>query len=546
MKGAKRWTLAASVGLIFAAGALLTTTRPEAAAAPAESKPDPLAIVPGDGMMFFSVRVADLLSHEAVKLSREKVLKEWPDVFKDSAKQFGVGPEEMDRFVLVQFNATPQGGPLIGVTTLKPYDKKKVLEAIGSDGKDQKVKEQSIYQYQPGMAVTFPDDRTLLFGHPEALKAYFERPAEKKDGALTPVLKTAGEKHAFVMGVDMEAFVKASGAAGRDMPPEMKPLKPLLKTKSAVLTCDLGDRASGSLKLTFANETDANDAEKGLVQGQQMLAKLLTEFRKTLEKQDDAKQTAAILTEVQASLNGAKPTRDGSEVVVAASIKVEPRLASDVIAREMVRLHKEAIRSQSANNLKQLTLAMINYADTNKGVLPAQASYDKNGKALLSWRVMILPYIEQDQLYKQFHLDEPWDSDHNKKLLEKMPATFAMPDSQAEKNHETFYQGFVGKDAFFDGKNGLRFPADFPDGTSNTIMFVEAAKSVPWTKPEDVPFDAGKLGPRVGGIFKDGFHVAMCDGSVRYIRLPIKAEDVFHLMVTRSDGMPIDIDKLDK
>src|SRR5207302_1956982 len=86
-------------------------------------------------------------------------------------------------------------------------------------------------------------------------------------------------------------------------------------------------------------------------------------------------------------------------------------------------------RTRSANNLKQMALATINYADAF-GRAPAAAICDKNGKPLLSWRVAILPFIEQDNLYKQFHLDEPWDSDHNKKLLARMPNVYALPGVQ--------------------------------------------------------------------------------------------------------------------
>src|SRR6516165_5495577 len=104
---------------------------------------------------------------------------------------------------------------------------------------------------------------------------------------------------------------------------------------------------------------------------------------------------------------------------------------------------------------------------------------------MLSWRVMILPYIEQQNLYNQFHLNEPWDSEHNKKLLARMPVVYASPqDDRAVKEHSTYYQGFYGKSAFFEGKQGVRYPAAFTDGTSNTIMVVEASKAVPWTKPE--------------------------------------------------------------
>ncbi len=125
------------------------------------------------------------------------------------------------------------------------------------------------------------------------------------------------------------------------------------------------------------------------------------------------------------------------------------------------------------------------------------------------------------RLYNEFHLDEPWDSDHNKKLLEKMPAAFAPADSQAFKDHETHYQAIVGKDTVFDGTKLTL--VHITDGTSNTILFVEAKKAVPWTKPEDVTFDVGKLLPKVGGLSEGGFlagHVR--DGSVHFFRSTIK------------------------
>jgi hypothetical protein len=188
-------------------------------------------------------------------------------------------------------------------------------------------------------------------------------------------------------------------------------------------------------------------------------------------------------------------------------------------------------RTQSSNNLKQLALVMHAYQEVNHH-FPAAAVYDKDGKPLLSWRVLILPYIEQDALYKEFHLNEPWDSDHNKKLLAKMPPLYGFGDENAAKNHETHYQGFAGKGAFFDGKKGMDI-GDIRDGTSKTIMFVEAKKPVLWTKPDDVPFDAGKLLPKVGGLDKYGFLTAMCDGSVHFIPLTVK-EVVLRGWITRN------------
>jgi len=102
------------------------------------------------------------------------------------------------------------------------------------------------------------------------------------------------------------------------------------------------------------------------------------------------------------------------------------------------------VRAKAKKNLNTIVLGLQNYADKNKGRMPPPAVIDKNGKRLLSWRVLILPYIEHKDLYEQFHLDEPWDSEHNKKLLAKMPAVFASNPPGGKKSHETYYQALVG------------------------------------------------------------------------------------------------------
>jgi hypothetical protein len=99
------------------------------------------------------------------------------------------------------------------------------------------------------------------------------------------------------------------------------------------------------------------------------------------------------------------------------------------------------------DNLQQIAAAMHNYYDTY-GYLPPAAVYGKNGKPLLSWRVLLLPFLDQNELYRQFHLDEPWDSAHNKKLLAQMPRVYRIP-GQKDKN-ATFYQVFVGESTIFE------------------------------------------------------------------------------------------------
>jgi hypothetical protein len=204
-----------------------------------------------------------------------------------------------------------------------------------------------------------------------------------------------------------------------------------------------------------------------------------------------------------------------------------------------------AMRAQSTNNMKQIALAMHNYNAVNGDHFPAAAICDADGKPLLSWRVAILPYIEQQNLYQQFHLDEPWDSAHNKPLLEQMPKIYGSPADRGNPpaNH-TYYQVFQGNGAMFEINQGCRL-ADITDGTSNTIMAVEAGVAVPWTKPEDLEFDPEKALPKLGGMnwSPPGFNAAFGDGSVRFLLLTLN-KDVLKALITRAGGEVINSEDL--
>jgi hypothetical protein len=186
------------------------------------------------------------------------------------------------------------------------------------------------------------------------------------------------------------------------------------------------------------------------------------------------------------------------------------------------------------NNLLQIALAWHNYNDTNNR-LPSNVE-TKDGKPLLSWRVQILPYIEQDALYKQFKLDEPWDSANNKQLIEKIPAIYAPIRVKADRGM-TFYQAFTGKNGLLQGKYTI---ATIPDGTSNTLMCVEADKPVIWTKPDDLVFD-GKDVPALGGHFDGKWYGVMCDGAVYRFKKDVKPAN-FSAMIDPADGVRIDLD----
>jgi hypothetical protein len=196
----------------------------------------------------------------------------------------------------------------------------------------------------------------------------------------------------------------------------------------------------------------------------------------------------------------------------------------------------------SKHNLKQIGVALHFYHDVHK-TFPPWAVCNKAGEPLLSWRVLILPYVEEGKLYNQFKLDEPWDSAHNLKLVEKMPAVYAAPGIKTKDPGLTFYQGFVGKGAGWElmpnakgsrGADAIRLQ-DIRDGSSNTIAVIEAAEPVPWTKPADLPFEKGKPLPKIGGVFKGLTNAVMFDGGVISISAKIRPE-MLEAAITRSGG----------
>ena len=196
----------------------------------------------------------------------------------------------------------------------------------------------------------------------------------------------------------------------------------------------------------------------------------------------------------------------------------------------------------SANNLKQIALAFHNYNDT-LGSLPLPAILSKDQKPLLSWRVAVLPFVEQEELYKQFKLDEPWDSEHNKPLLARMPKLYAPVLGKTKEPNSTYYQVFVGKHAAFETGVKQRIPASFPDGTSNTFFGAEAGDAVPWTTPADLEYDAEKPLPKLGGLYPKSFLVFKVDGAVMEVKKDFDEKNM-RLAITRDDGMPIDFDTL--
>jgi hypothetical protein len=198
-----------------------------------------------------------------------------------------------------------------------------------------------------------------------------------------------------------------------------------------------------------------------------------------------------------------------------------------------------AARVQSQHNLREIALAMVNYHTANRR-FPAAFISGRDGEPLLSWRVTLLPYMDQKSLYEQFHLDEPWDGEHNKALIEKMPQVYAAPGSKVAKEFKTNYlvPHSHGTDrrtmTIFHDDIGLR-AIDISDSTPRTILALEASddRAVIWTKPDDYEVDFDKPSAGLVGLRMGGFIAVFADCSVSFLKDSLKSETLKALFTAK-------------
>lgn len=282
-------------------------------------------------------------------------------------------------------------------------------------------------------------------------------------------------------------------------------------------------------KLSLRGIVQSSDAEAA-----KKLRELIARFYKLVGEEGSPKQKARdFFPGWDKLVEQLTPKVEGDRLVVALEEKDVAATLKPVVARA----RETAEHRLSINNVKQIGLAMHNYHDTYKH-FPTISNFDKAGKPLLSWRVHLLPFLDQVELYKEFHLDEPWDSEHNKKLIAKMPAVYRSTENkELIQAGKTGYLAPVGEHMMFTGTDKNISFRHITDGSSNTILIVDADDdhAVVWTRPEDFKVDEkkpqGGLRANPGNRFLFGY----ADGSVRGIRASIDAKTL-HALFTRDGG----------
>ena len=228
----------------------------------------------------------------------------------------------------------------------------------------------------------------------------------------------------------------------------------------------------------------------------------------------------------------------------AANVGVSTGAFATALMLPAVQSAREAARrTQCANNLKQMAIAAFNY-EVVYGRFPDDIRDPKTGEPLLSWRVAILPYLEQQNLYNRFKLDEPWDSPHNLELLNEMPAIFRCPSDDTMGEGMTGYLSFRGPGAFLDRPGGTRIN-EITDGTSNTIMVAESLEGIEWTRPRDFTFDPEAEMPveGIGSKHPGGYNALIGDGSVAFLRTTLDPQTL-KALITRNGGEIISADRI--
>ena len=525
--------------------ALFTTTSRAADTPLAEI----LSWVPHDAAAFGHVDVATVWKSKPVlalrKLNPEKIF----DKLQDFANVASIPPETVQTFTIFLPKAKGNGDQAAVVAAFtfnKPYEPKKVASAIRLmlqfDEKKFKEIQPGIYEIAQG-----PDRVRLLLDNPNRLvilgpKAFdLAKPQTGVKGPISDAIALAASGQHAAFGLNFANFPDELRMENGQA--ELEPFKPLLFADAIVGKLDVGDELVLNILARCPTKVKCVEAEKsmGVVRTllQTLLSAALTEINKS--KDETLQKLIALAKETQIVLRSAKIQSNEKEASATLTVRSDLDIAPLVAQLTGAPGSGGAANARTQNNMKQIAIAMHAHHDTY-GALPSAAVLGKKGKPLLSWRVQVLPYVEQAALFQQIKLDEPWDSVHNKKVFDDnpMPKVFEVPGTTKPGEKNTHMQVFRGNGAMFDLVKGVKF-AEVADGLSNTIMVATAKTAVPWMKPDDMEFDP-KTDPRdlllyIGGQTNVGFG----DGSVRMLKKSVTVENMRGL-ITKSGGEVVNID----
>lgn len=515
---------------------------PAVAAAPLD-----LSYVPSTAMAAAVVAPERILSSPALELYPIEILEAL------TKQHLGVNVMDVTQIValtqLSQEAPVPQVGVIIRLS--KPHQLAALLPTLKAEGL---VTEQTIDGFQflnvnAGLPVslTMPDDKTVLVGTGDFLPRMLA--AKEADSPLIKLLKQSDANHEVIVAVSADMVPDPLKEIATS--PEMVPLVlaayvgALEKLSALEINVNLDGQFGGELVLHTHDPAEAAELEKvilaGVAQGKQMFLAQTSQMPPMGDPVIDAAMRKYMVRLADYLEQVFRPSRDANRLTMDSNATMGIATTGVMVALLLPAVQSArhaARRMSSSNNLKQIGLALHNYHDSYKQFPVGESPTNKyqDGKPLLSWRVHLLPYLDQEPLYNKFKMDEPWDSPHNIQLLDQIPPVYVCP--HYELGNRTVYQAPQGANTALGSGERVRF-RDITDGTSQTIAVIEAGpeRAVPWTKPDGLRIDADDP---VGSVAAENetFQVLFCDGSVQAISTAISA-DIFKWMIQINDGHPI-------
>ncbi|HQR07185.1 MAG TPA: DUF1559 domain-containing protein [Gemmatales bacterium] len=520
-------------------------------------------------LVFQHARVADLLNMPIV----DELVKEFPDMkenmFKSFKEELGFELTDLETFTLYLDQPKMAGGgleeprpPYFLLQAKKPLDAAAVKSSVGEGAKTIQFGKYALTMGKQ-RGVCLLDDRNLLivtfspaFSIDNAQKdlvlhfAGLESGIEIPEGLKAGVEAARKNKSLSVLGFripkDLGDLMQEHM---KNLPPMMTMLKPLGQLQSGVMTMDYVKGAENDLQVKllgrFPDEGSAKAAQNAL-----RFALAAGKMAMTSMPNRNDPEMKAVYDFVTRQMEQIKFETSNKDVVVDYQMNIGKTMP--VITEAVEKVRSAASFMTSANNMRQCIIAMHNYHSDN-GKMPEVMTM-KEGKPMHSWRVLMLPYLEQDNLYKQVKMDEPWDSETNKKLFEsvEMPKIFAHPGKKDGNTKMTYYKAFYTKPGVTPRAGfSLEKPMTLgqmssKDGTSNTVAMIEAGPPVLWYKPDDIEFDPKAQLPNLISPWKDKkVSVGFFDGSIRALWLGTDVQ-TWKGAITADGGEVLDFSKIEQ
>lgn len=502
----------------------------DGATSPAAAGKLPPEVAPGFADDFEAVA----LLRPARFLKNAPFLSLIPDEVKNSALE---GPKEATGIDIRDIEsvaillAAPDGPPTPEMMTAvvrfnKPADIKAFLSRMAETSPAEFQKVRYFVAAKEGRPAAFlHDEFTMVFAAEKRLQQLISSRDTTPSSDFAKQLASADLNKEAVVIANLDRFKQLIRMLVEDEFPPGAPQAGAAMTfvdmvSSVALSLDMSGESLLNLQVTASDEDAANQvnemAEGLLANGKAMANDAIGDAPASLPGplvESATNLATEFLAGIGLSRNGTTVTLD---IKRPGGIEAFEKTQASAIQAAIAAGRQTAMRMQKVNNLRMIGLAFFNSLDQYRH-FPTGIRNEK-GELLLSWRVQLLPYLEQQTLYEQFHLDEPWDSEHNKTLIARMPEIYAPLGSDPALG-KTVIHCFGGEGAPMNTPK-VRIQ-DITDGTVNTILCIEAGmdRQIDWTRPDHMPFKPENPLPVLGKVTSP-INVLFFDGRVEQIEVP--------------------------